>query len=77
MRGGGQAYQMLQDRPLEEKNTSSRWTANVLPSSKKKEAQIVTSLCSLISNTLTNKSCFVFIKYPIVSSTLITKNPSL
>lgn len=41
---GRQAYQMLQDRPSDEK-------ANILPSlkKKKKETQIVTSLCSLQS----------------------------
>lgn len=37
---GRQAYQMLQDRPSDEKNTSSQQTANVLPSFKKRKLKM-------------------------------------
>lgn len=51
MKGGGQAYQMLQDRPLDEKiqaPTRQQMSCLLL---KKKEAQIVTSLFSTMCNT--------------------------
>lgn len=58
MKGGRQAYQMLQDGPLEEKiQAPTRQQVSCL-FLKKKEAQIVTSLISPISNA--SKSCVFF-----------------